>query len=115
MSIKTSNNFEIDNELLRNYFRNLVNLFFKILPIRENEEDTLVTYMKSLQAELMGCKTLVTAINNDSNFLTLISILQYLIDNPQSSVMDVKREVFKAISICNKLQSKYIVVRNEDD
>lgn len=97
----------IDREILYNYFRNLVNLFFKILPIREANEDSLTTYMQSLQAELLGCKNLVSAINNDASYLTLLAILQYLIDNPECSVKEVKREVFRAISICNKLKVQY--------
>ena len=64
--------------------------------------------MQSLQVELLGCKGLITAIHDDSNYLTILAILQYLIDNPDCSVSEVKREVFRAISICNKLQSKFL-------
>lgn len=107
--IDTVSGVQINNELLCNYFKNLVNLFFKILPIRENEEVSLVTYMQSLQIELLGCKGLIKALDNDPNYLTLLAILQYLIDNPECEVYKVKREVFRAISICNKLKSKYTV------
>ena len=108
MMVSTTLGVPIDAELLHNYFRCLVNHFFKILPMRENNEESLTIYMQSLQVELLGCKGLVTAINNDSNYLTILSILQYLIDNPDCSVSEVKREVFRAISICNKLQSKFL-------
>ena len=94
-------------QLLHNYFKTLVNQFFKILPIREQNEESLTTYMQSLQAELLGCKGLVSAIQNDASYLTLLSILQYLIDNPECTVREVKREVFRAISICNKLKAQY--------
>ena len=97
----------ISAEVLHNYFRNLVNHFFKILPIREQNEESLTTYMQSLQAELLGCKGLMSAIQNDASYLTLLSILQYLIDNPECTVREVKREVFRAISICNKLKAQY--------
>lgn len=109
MMIKTTSNASFDAQVLSNYLRTLINLFFKILPIKESNESSLVTYMKSLQAELIGCKELVRAIHEDSLFLSLISILQYLIDNPECSVTEVKREVFRAISICNKLKSRYAV------
>lgn len=108
MTVETSTGISIDVEVLHNYFRNLVNLFFKILPMRENNEESLFTYMHSLQIELLGCKELIYAIQYDSNYLTLLSILQYLIDNPECGVSEVKREVFRAISICNKLQSKFL-------
>jgi len=41
--------------------------------------------------------------------VSLLNILQYLIDNPECSLTVVKREVFRAISICNKLKAKYAV------
>lgn len=105
--IQTMRGIPMDDMVLSNYLRNLVNLFFKILPIRENEEPTLPFYMESLQAELLGCSELITVLHEDSMFLSLISILQYLIDRPDSPVYVYKREVFKAISICNKLKARY--------
>lgn len=107
MMVETTAGMPLDAEVLHNYFRNLVNHFFKILPIREQNEESLTTYMQSLQAELLGCKGLVSAIQNDASYLTLLSILQYLIDNPECTVREVKREVFRAISICNKLKAQY--------
>ena len=107
MMVETTAGMPIKAEVLHNYFRNLVNHFFKILPIREQNEESLTTYMQSLQAELLGCKGLVSAIQNDASYLTLLSILQYLIDNPECTVREVKREVFRAISICNKLKAQY--------
>lgn len=108
MMIETTAGYPINAEILRSYFKNLVNNFFKVLPMRENEEKSLQTYMRSLQVELLGCKEFINVMKNDPSYLTLLSILQYLIDTPGCSVSEVKREVFKAISICNKLQYKYI-------
>lgn len=73
--------------------------------MRENGESSLPTYMRSLQVELMGCGELIEAVRVDPSYLTLLSILQYLIDHPASEVADVKREVFRAINICHKLKS----------
>ena len=97
----------ISGEMIYNYFSSLVNCFFKILPIREKEEQSLTVYVESLQVELMGCGRVVKAIENDSGFLSLIAILQHLIDDPNYPVPKVKREVFKAISICNRLRDTY--------
>lgn len=112
--IQTIRGIPMPDQLLDNYLRNLVNLFFKILPIRENEEQTLLPYMESLQAELLGAKELVALLNHDPLFVSLVSILQYLIDNPESSVRVYKREVFKGISICNKLTKKYAVYQSKE-
>ena len=84
-----------------------MNQFFKILPMRENGEETLCVYMKSLQVELLGCKELIPDMRDNPRYLTLLAILQYLVDNPSCPLQDVRREVFEAISICNKLESIY--------
>lgn len=54
----------IHSEVLKNYLDTLVNNFFKILPIKENEEATLDEYMKSLQLELVGCNSLFENYDN---------------------------------------------------
>lgn len=107
MMVALTNGAEINSAVIYNYFRTLVNLFFKILPMRESEQASLTTYMHSLQCELCGCADLIDAINNDPRYLTLLSILEYLIRHPDCDFFVVRREVFRAISICNKLQAKY--------
>jgi len=97
----------MNDELVRGYFDNLVNRFFKILPMREENEVTLIAYMQSLQAELIGCDKVVRFTNNDSSILTLINILQFLIDNVDESPRVFKREVFRSISMCEKLRDSY--------
>lgn len=109
--LQTTIGIQMDAAVLENYLRALINLFFKILPLKESEERSLETYMKSLQAELLGCRALVTAIHEDPLFLSLVSILQYLIDHPESDVVFVRREVFRSISICNKLKERYAVTQ----
>ena len=102
----TINGYDIPTEMVDKYLNGLVNQFFKILPIKESGEPSLTEFMRSLQVELLGFKDLMTAIGNDSMYLTLLSILQYLIEN-DCDTPAVKREVFKAISICKKLRNKY--------
>lgn len=108
--INTSIGIPIEEGTLRSYFNYLVNRFFKILPMQENKEKTLPTYIRSFQIEMLGCKNFIVGLSNNPEFLTLLAILQYLHDNPKSSVSEVKREVFKAIAICNKLESHYVKV-----
>lgn len=107
MTVETSYGVPMSGQLLYNYLRNLVNQFFKILPLRESEERSLTAYMGSLQCELIGANDVIASVDYNPLFLSLIAILQYLIDNPDSTVTVYKREVFKAISICNKLKAKY--------
>lgn len=108
MMVETTAGTPIDSGVLHNYFSTLVNRFFKILPIREQNEESLTTYMRSLQVELLGCKEFVNALHNDALYLTLLAILQYLIDTPECTIREVRREVFRSISICNKLKAQYM-------
>ena len=107
MKVDTSAGMPVTSELLHNYFKTLVNRFFKILPIREAEDASLSIYMQSLQRELLGCKEFIPELCSDAVYLSLLGILQYLIDNPECTVREVKREVFNAISLCNKLKAIY--------
>lgn len=107
MTVITSTGDFVDAKLLKNYFKKLVNSFFKILPMRENQEESLDRYLRGLQRELIGCQSLITACQEDSLYLTLLSLLQYLIDHPDCSMKEVRRDVFRAISICNQLEATY--------
>lgn len=89
------------------YLDSTVNSLFKILLMREQEEPTLSVYIESLQAELMGCANLLERVERDPLFIRLVSILQYLLDNPQAEVSVYKRETFKAIATCNKLKERH--------
>lgn len=107
MMSETTTGIPINNEIIRGYFKRLVDKLFKILPMRENNEESLTTYMQTLQVELLGLQEFIVTINNDADYLSILSILQYLIDNPDCSISVVKREVFSAISTCNRLRARF--------
>lgn len=102
----TSKNIKLPPAVVHNYLKCLIGQFYKILPIKESGEPSLKKYINSLQREMIGCRDLITALNCDELFLSLLSILQYLSES-NDDVKVVKCEVFKAISICEKLQKKY--------
>lgn len=102
----TSHGLEIDREMLTSRLADLVNQFYKILPIKESAEHTLQKYLLSLQREMLGCRSLIIALHCDGRYLSLLSILQFLIDN-DCSVAVVRSEVFRAIGIIKKLNAKY--------
>ena len=108
--LTTTAGVPIDSKAMKKYMNSLVNRFFKILPIREQGDESLVVYLRSFQKELLGCQGLIEGLKHDALFVSLVSILQYLIDHPECSVKSVRREVFNAISVCNKLQSMYAEV-----
>lgn len=100
--------------MVEHYLERLVDQFFKILPIWESGEPSLKDFMVSLQAELLGFQELMVAIDNDPRYITLISILQYLISHDDLSSKIVKREVFKAISVCKKILEQYRILQRKE-
>ena len=97
----------VEGEMVAKYFKTLVNHFFKILPIRENEEGSLAVYVRGMQVELEGFRSFVPVIRDNPDFLRLLSILQYLLDHPDCETKEVKREVFQGISLINRLQNTF--------
>ncbi|MBQ3023205.1 MAG: hypothetical protein IJD91_07805 [Clostridia bacterium] len=102
----TSKNMELPDNVVQKYLKALIGQFYKILPIKESGEPSLGKYMDSLQREMIGCQSLIVALDNDELYLSLLAVLQYLIEN-DCDTNTVKCEVFKAINICKKLQKKY--------
>ena len=96
-----------DRPLLWNYLSSLIGMFYKILPMWEDKVDSLGVYIESFQRELLGCNEFIDIVEDDASVMTLISILQYLIDHPDADVSAVKRDVFRCINICKKLRDHY--------
>lgn len=103
MMVQTSTGDHVDSTEICRYFNSLINRFFKILPMRENNEKSLQRYMHGLQRELLGCQRLFPALESCNPFISLLSNLQYLIDTPECSVSDVKCAVFRSINICTRI------------
>jgi len=105
----------VDEKHIAGYFSSLVNRVFKILPIREREENTLPVYLDSLTMELMGCKSLFPRLSEDGSYISLLSTIRYIHDNPDLPLPTVRREVFRAISVCKKVGEHYADVYTEVD
>ena len=100
-------NVEMSREVMKKRVNELINQFYKILPLRENESATLSQYTGSLLREMLGMKQLFVEWHDDSQYASLLGILQYISDNPTCDVSVVKSDVFKAINIIKRLQKKY--------
>lgn len=126
MTFETTAGTQLNDVMFVKYMEGLVDRFFKILPIKESIEginssnksqleyadneftvESLCAYIKSLHLELLGCHNLMVVLQDDPQFMTLLNILQYFIDYPNTPVDEVRREVFHAISVCNKLKRRY--------
>lgn len=109
MTVKTDIGYPVSEDMLGNYFTNLVNQVYKILPMRETKQETLPKYIWRLEAELIGCRNLLPPIKEDAYFCSLLNILQYLKDfNSECAIEQVRQLVFEAIHLCEKLKARYI-------
>ncbi len=97
---------EISNQLIASYISRLVDRFYKILPLKEEGEVTLPRYLEGLAGELLGFQRLSEDFNTEERFITLLSILQYMIDY-HPGIKRTRTEVFRAIKILKDLQDKY--------
>lgn len=97
---------KIDNQTMSAHIGYLINKVYKILPLKETEEDTLQKYLEGLQREMLGCESLIPAFEKNGQYLSVVSIIQYMIDN-DCELSVVKSDVFKAIGILRKMQQKF--------
>ncbi len=99
----------IPTEMFCNYLKFLIGKFFKILPMKEQKDNTLPIYLDSLLLELSGSRDLIEELKHDGNFIVLLSTLQYFTENPDECVDVYRREVFKCISIIKKIKIDYML------
>ena len=97
----------IPSEIMEEYAKMLVGKVFKILPMREKETETLNVYLESFIIELVGNKSLIENLKYEPLFMSLLSTLEYFVENPDAEVAVYKREIFKCIDIVKKIQEKH--------
>lgn len=97
-----------NKERLSIYLDNLINSIFKILPLYEEKNEGIVSYVESLLFEMYGLeKTL--PINQSYEYISLLSTIESLkkeIEKRSDNKRVVKREVFKCISIVKNIKDK---------
>lgn len=99
MIIKTKYGAKISNEVLVEYFQNLINKIFKLLPLHEENVQTLDTYLYSLLCELAGGNRLII---DDKYFIELLNNLENLQDI-KNEYKIYRSQIFKCINICKKI------------
>lgn len=84
------------------YLKQLINKVYKILPMYEEENANLRSYIQSLEREMTGTYRLCDSICEDAKFLSVIGIIHYL-HTEEYDVKVCKQEVFKAIGIIESI------------
>ena len=105
-TLKTSIiNIEENDMLLISYLKSSINGLYKILPLKEENNKDLVVYISSLRLNLIGVQYNYPRLKYNSDFLSVVNILTYLINN-DFDVTICKREVFKSIRLIRKIITK---------
>jgi len=100
-------NYEaIPEQLFENYLNFLINKIYKILCLREEENEVPIKYMQSLQRELTGNQSLIVELKYDANFLSLLNKIEYLIYH-KMDLSDFRKDIFDSISLINKIIERY--------
>ena len=93
----TKYNFDIDNNLINTNINRLTNQIWKLIPMRENEEDW-ISQLNTVIIELTG----LGEIFNDSQYLILLSKLEGL-KNIEIEFPIYRKTVFEVITLLRGL------------
>lgn len=88
-----------------NYLSQLINQIYKILPLAEEKNPDLSKYIDNLIREICGNEQFLKDIYYDGTMMRVVSILSYWIYE-QEPISLLRRDVFKAISLCNIMKEK---------
>lgn len=90
--------------MMDSYLNSLVGKLFKIIPMKEDESDTLPFYVNSLSIEINGGMITFPLLASNDKYITIANIINCL--NKETFAFEiVKREIFKAISLTKKIIS----------
>lgn len=98
----------LPSEIFCNYFDFLIGRTFKILPLKEEGNKTLKSYLENFQRELIGNQNLFTVLVDEPSFISVLSSIQFLIDEKYDTTV-CRKEVFKCIHILEKIKKKYSI------
>lgn len=94
----------ITKKTYRNYLIELKNMIFKVLPLYEEESETLNEYLSSLCDELYGLRNVIDDLPHGEWYVRTISTLEHINEEPldYSNSKKLKKEVFKMLSLIDK-------------
>lgn len=97
-----------DNKQLISYLNKLVDKVFKPLPLFEEKNEGLNTYVDSLLFELYGLQEVIS-LDNSGDYISLLSTLESIkmgLDEKSIKKQVLRRELFKCIDIIKNMIAK---------
>lgn len=95
---------ELVLRLQYNYLCKLVDRIYKIIPLKEENVDTIGSYIENLIEEIMGNAELINSIDYDSRVMIITSTLCSVTNSNDHDAY--KRSVFKCIRYIEQLKDK---------
>ena len=95
----------MNKQIYLHYLSCLINQIIKILPLKEQNSEFIDTHISDIIKELKGFDMLIKDTGYDAVIMRILAILSYYEQNIYvSSVEDVRRNIFKMITLCEKLK-----------
>ena len=98
---------ELPVETEERYLHALVGKIFKLLPLRDEGDDAaFLKYAEALRHELSGYESVLRRVACDQDWVSILAVLTNIIDGDVASAQ-FRRDVFRMISLCEQLISRY--------
>jgi hypothetical protein len=94
-------------ELFSNYLEYLISQIYKILPMSEQNDRTIISHLMNLQVEITGNLELMKKIKYDGNFQKVLANIEYLIHNKDLEIFKIRKIVLNTTNIIKKIKEKY--------
>lgn len=91
----------ISQEQFDEYCKKKIGKIYKLLPLKEENNPTLIAYIKSLLVELYGGRKIIPRFESDPEFIAMICSIAGLEDI--NDLTTFRSKVFECIEICKKL------------
>lgn len=95
---------ELVLRLQYNYLCKLIDRIYKIIPLKEENVETVESYIRNITDEIMGNAELINSIDCDPRVMIITSTLFSIVGETEHGAY--KRSVFKCIRYIEQLKDK---------
>ena len=95
---------EINNEDISNRLKQLINLIYKLLPMREEEDNNWQTLLSTIMEEIAGMQRLLIEKDGDILFSLLCKLEGLFTLTEKDSFFDFRRTIFECLNLMNKVK-----------
>lgn len=99
-------NIEIDDKNISNRLKQLINLVYKLLPMREESNADWQTLLSTIIEEIAGMHRLLPEEYNDILFSLLCKLEGLFTLTDEDSFFDFRRTIFESLNLMNKVKEK---------